>query len=106
MEKENASALEKVYLPIIFRSSKCSRSNTDIVKLLLDVETDVNIQDDYGQTAFMQAVFRGETEIVEILLDADADISLKTNEGKTALDIVKEMGHDEIVIMLSEDEKD
>ncbi len=58
---------------------------TDIVKLLLDKQATVDLQDIYGKTALMQATAMGAEDIVVILLESGANPNLQDNSGRTAL---------------------
>ncbi|CAB4135840.1 ANK domain containing protein [uncultured Caudovirales phage] len=55
------------------------------IKKAIKEGADVNIQDDYGWTALMQASKRGYFEIAELLLEAGADRNIKDKWGITAL---------------------
>ena len=46
-----------------------------IVKLLIDYEAEINLQDKYGNTALMKATESGSIEVVDMLIQAWADIS-------------------------------
>lgn|SRR5574343_1551744 len=59
----------------------------NVVKLLLQYDADVDIQDDYGWTALMYASNKGNLECVQRLLKAGANPLLKDRTGKTAYDI-------------------
>lgn len=75
--------------------------NTEIAKMLIDAEANVNIQDSFMKsTALMLASRRGYTEIVKMLLDAGAEVNLQKEYGVTALVQAVRYGHVEIVEML------
>ena len=58
---------------------------TDVVKLLLEKDATVNLQDKYGKTALMQASAMGAEDIVTLLLTYGADPNLQDRNGRTAL---------------------
>ena len=61
--------------------------NNDIesVKNYINSGYDLNISDDDGDTALIEATFYNNIEIVELLLNAGADIDKQSNKGNTAL---------------------
>ena len=67
----------------------------------IDDGADVNVQDEYGLTALMQAsnYGKGYTEIVKLLLDHGADVNMTSN-GDTALMFASTNDHTEIVRIL------
>ena len=56
-----------------------------MVRMLLQRDASINLQDSRGSTALMGAAFHGHTTIVQALLDAKADTSLQNSLGWTAL---------------------
>jgi len=74
--------------------------HTDIVKLLITVGADVNMQDKYSYTALIRAVIEGYTDIVKLLIAASADINTINNKGNTTLIWAVMKGHKEIVKLL------
>ena len=62
------------------------KGHTEIVSLLLDRGVDVNMMNNYGDTAIVLASSEGHTEIVSLLLDRGADINIRDNGGETVLD--------------------
>ena len=56
------------------------------MKMLVEAGADINIQDQYGQTPLMRAVWRENKDFVKYLCDAGADFEIKDNSGKTAYD--------------------
>lgn len=67
-----------------------------VVKMLLDKNADVNIQDFRNDTALMWAARVGNKEIAEMILQKKPNTGLKNNGGETALDIAIKKGHREI----------
>ena len=68
--------------PLMY-ASKHERSSRIIFQLLHNGAR-VNDQNDYGQTALMEAVKNGRTETARILLENNADIHLKNKSGEAA----------------------
>lgn len=58
---------------------------TEVVKLLLEKDASVNLQDKYGKTALMQASAMGAEDIVSLLLEYGANPNLQDRNGRTAL---------------------
>ena len=56
----------------------------DVVKLLIDKNVDVNVQDKNGSTALHYAAISGNVDIVRLLLDAKAKTDIKDKSGYTA----------------------
>lgn len=57
----------------------------EVVKILLEKEATVNLQDKYGKTALMQASAMGAEDIVTMLLNHGANPNLQDMNGRTAL---------------------
>ena len=63
------------------------KGNVELVRLLLDKEVMVDMQDDYtGATALIWAVKKDFQEIVELLLSHGASVEVRDRGGRTALD--------------------
>ncbi|XP_067929452.1 KN motif and ankyrin repeat domain-containing protein 2-like isoform X2 [Watersipora subatra] len=78
-----------------------SHGRAEMVNLLLESNSDVNIQDIDGSTALMCATEHNYIDIVQTLLDhPDINVLLAEQDGSTALDIALEKGHEEIAEML------
>jgi len=82
------------------------KGHIENVKLLLaDGRTDINLQNNFGYTALIEAVALKDgsklyQDIVQILLDAGAKTGLRDNIGKTALDYAEDHGYVEMIEML------
>lgn len=61
---------------------------TEIAKLLIDAEADINFQNNEGSTALHTASFFCRSEIVKMLLDKKADKTIKNKYGSTAYESV------------------
>ena len=66
------------------------------VKLLVDKDAFINVQNTDGQTPLMIAAQLGKSEVVELLLAKGADTALIDAHGKTALMLAAENGYEEI----------
>lgn len=66
------------------------RKSSEALKVLLDAGANINIQDDFRQTALHLAVKEENPSlaIIQTLLDAGADPNIQDEEGSTALHIV------------------
>ena len=71
-----------------------------IVKKYIKEGSDVNIQDEDGWTALMNASYYNNKEILEMLLDANADINMQNKFDKTALMYAVQYKHTGIIEML------
>lgn len=63
---------------------------------------DVNAQDQYGNTALMNAAFSGDIQATKTLIAANANVNMLSNENETALIKAAFMGYPEIVKLLIE----
>ena len=63
----------------------CLNNKIEVVKLLLNANTDVNIVAEDGRSALMWACAYGRTEIVKLLLEVNADVNFVDEDGYTAL---------------------
>ena len=71
---------------------------TPILRLLLNV----NIQNDYGDTALILSIREGHTELAAALIDAGADLNIQDNNGETALILSIREGHTDLAATLIE----
>ena len=61
---------------------------------------DVNLTDDFGNTALMAAACKGRTKVVELLLLAGAAANVKNKRGYTALGAAVDAAHADCVALL------
>jgi ankyrin repeat protein len=61
------------------------KGNSDLVKLLLENNFDINLQDNHGDTPVFIAACRGADDIVQQLVQSGADVSLKNSAGWSPL---------------------
>jgi ankyrin repeat protein len=75
--------------------------NLDVVKILLDKSTNINIKKGEYGSALQTAAWRGHQDIVKILLDCDADVNTTNKEygnaGRTPLSLAADKGHEAVV---------
>ena len=64
--------------------------NTTIIKMLLDHEINVNLQDNKGYTILMYAAYHGTMDLIKPLVHAGIDISLRTHDGRSAIAMAKQ----------------
>ncbi len=77
------SMMEVSQLPLI---QAITSKNTEKVKELLAKGIDVNLRNNYGQTALMEAVYKRSPQIVKMLLEVEGiNVNLQDVFGKTAL---------------------
>lgn len=75
----------------------------DVVKLLIEHKADVDISDNYQETAFSLSVYES-LKIAELLLDYGANINYRNSDGKTPLmDAVDRERHEIVDFLLSKD---
>jgi len=60
-------------------------NHLEVIKLLIESGTNINVKNSNGWTALMFAASRNNTEVVKVLISAGADINAKNNYGWTAL---------------------
>lgn len=72
----------------------------EIVSLLLDKGSRVDIADKDGNSALSHAASHGHESVVRVLLENSAAVALKNSEGWTALHHASSNGHTEVVARL------
>lgn len=74
--------------------------NTDILKLAIKYNANINCKNEIGTTALIEATKLGSRGCVKILLQSNADIGKKDRMGKTALDYAKDNNSKDIIKLL------
>jgi ankyrin repeat protein len=83
----------------------CSSSgSTEVVRLLIKENANVNAKDNKGNTALIYASKGGRAETVKILIDHKANVNAQNNEGQTALILAAREGRAENVEILIDHE--
>ena len=77
-----------------------SEGHTEAVKLLLDHDPQVDMQDNEGWSALMHASLHGHVEVVKLLLDSGAEIHIQDKSGRSALMHASYNGHIEVTKVL------
>ena len=58
-----------------------------MAKALIDASADLNLQNEWGNSALQDASSKNHREMAKILLKAGIDSELKNNKNKSALDV-------------------
>jgi ankyrin repeat protein len=72
----------------------------DIVSMLMEKRLDINLKNNYGQTALHEASQRGNLAAVDILIKHRAEINATTKNGETPLHYAARGGHLEVIKLL------
>jgi hypothetical protein len=88
--------------PLLLASGRYNFKDGSVLRLLLEHDADINVQNQAGQTPLQWASMNGALEVVRLLLEHGADVEAMDNDGKTALQVAAEEGHDEVVELLRE----
>lgn len=67
---------------------------------LLDAGADVDALDEHGQTALMNAAYRGDAELVQVLIGRGANLNVTAKYRLTALMLAVINGHTAVVRVL------
>jgi ankyrin repeat protein len=77
------------------------KNNIKEIKKFIEEGGDLNIQDKWGDTALLCAIYKRHLDIAVLLLDNGADKDLKNHNGKTALDYAEKYNYTEIIELLT-----
>ena len=75
----------------------CERRNIEGVKVLLEYNANINVQDEFKKTPLILACDANSYDMVKILLEHNADINIQTKSGYTALILAAMHNHINIV---------
>jgi ankyrin repeat protein len=84
----------------VARTNYAAEHQLRVLELLIKNKANVNLPDNRGMTALMQASENGKVEVVKFLLKHGADRSLKSCEGQTALMLARSANKVEIIQIL------
>ena len=70
------------------------------VRILLNVQACVDIQDHFGNTALHYSALNGNLAVTELLLSGGADRTIVNSDDKTALNIAFDSKHDDMFLLL------
>lgn len=82
--------------------SAAAGNYTDIVRLLIDNEANVNVKQQAGVTPLHSAAQNGNLEMLILLLEKGADVGARMEGGKQPADLAREKGFTDIAEILSE----
>ena len=71
-----------------------------VTRLLLESGADIDIVNDYGETALALCAYNGHEQSLQLLLKSKADISVPDVKGLTPLHAAAKMGHERLVMLL------
>lgn len=75
----------------LINACNINSSNINVSAALINL-TDVNISNNYGNTALHEVSFFDDYVILKLLIEAGADINITNNDDRTAYDIVDDEG--------------
>ncbi len=73
----------------------------DLLRALVEIGVDVNVQDADGMTALMLASANGYEKVVDLLLAAGTDFSLRNTSGQTAMQLAVTAHHAKVIQLLN-----
>lgn len=79
------------------------QGHPDIIRMLLNQSTRVDVFDENGEAPLHVAVERGKEEVVDILLQHDAFVNVRNKLGMTPLHLAAKLGFNSIVKQLVSD---
>jgi ankyrin repeat protein len=82
--------------------SAAAGNYTDIVRLLIDNDANVNVKQQAGVTPLHSAAQNGNLEMLILLLEKGADVGARMEGGKQPADLAREKGFRDIAEILSE----
>ncbi|CAG2225760.1 unnamed protein product [Mytilus edulis] len=78
----------------------CFTNDIDMIRLLLERNSDINIRKEDGSTPLFVACLFGFIDITTILLEHGANRDICRNDGTSPLDIAKQKNHFDIMFLL------
>ncbi len=77
-----------------------NNGSLEMVKLLVDMQAQVDWRDGFNSTALMYAAAKGRKEIVELLLASGADVRAHDGQGNSVLSAAKESKNREVIVLI------
>ncbi len=68
-----------------------------MVKVLLENNAQVNIQDSLGKSSLTIASLNGHVDVIKVLLENAAQVDLQDNNGKSSLMVASKNSHVDVV---------
>ncbi|WP_028560823.1 ankyrin repeat domain-containing protein [Paenibacillus pinihumi] len=100
----NAISCSKVsYIPsnTALHSAIAGERNADVIRLLLQHQSDPNILDSNGHSALHTAAFHDDNqEIIHLLLEYGADVHAKIESGETPFSLAVQQGNMQVAELL------
>ena len=75
---------------------------TELFKLILQEQADVDMKDNYGQTLLSWAAKKGHEGVVKLLLEANVDVESEDRYDRTPLSWAAKNGHEGVAKLLLE----
>ena len=72
----------------------------DVVKILVEMQADLNIKDSSGKTPLFLAVETGQYKTVDFLIGSGADVNIANNNGENPLSMAQKIGLNNITNLL------
>ena len=85
---------------ILIKLAQALQINNNIAQLLIETNSNLNLQDDYGYTALHYSAISNNERIAEILIDRGAFFNIKNNHGESPLKIALEMGSSNVLKLI------
>jgi hypothetical protein len=82
-------------------SSRRDREAVRVVEVLVKAGAKINVRDEAGNYALLNAIRAGNEDVVRYLLDNGADFFVRDNEGQYALAVAEKAGNTRIIGMLN-----
>lgn len=80
----------------------CEQGHKNMAQLMIDLKTNLDIQDKDGRTAVHYAALKGHVALVDLLASKRAELNTQDRQGKTAVEHAAYNGHFEVVSKLLE----
>ena len=78
----------------------CEVKDIEIVQMLLDMGSDLEVMDEYDYTPLHRAAYANSLAVAELLISSGADLEAKDNVGRTPLHVAAEEDYIEMQDLL------